>query len=239
MTIRTAIVEDVPLARDRLRRMLEVHPDVRFVGEAGDMKTGRDLLRSIEPDLVFLDVTLPDGEGPDLIRAIPAERRPLIVFLTARADHAVPAFELEAVDYLLKPVGEAELARAMTRVRRRLAPEDGQASETHVAVQEGRSTKLIPVEAIDYVEVAGHYLCLHAGGEVHLLREPAAAFAERMAPAGFVRCHRSVLVRLGAVEALVERRNRDADLRLRGGAVVPVSRTFRPELEARLGLASR
>ena len=236
MTVRAAIVEDVPLARERLRRMLEAHPGIRLVGEAGDMTTGAALLKSAAPDLVFLDVTLPDGEGPDLIRALAPDARPLIVFLTARADHAVPAFELEAVDYLLKPVGEAELARAVGRALRRLSPE-GAIVETHVAIRNGRRTDLIPVAAIDHVEVAGHYLCLHAGGEVHLLREPAATFAERFARAGFVRCHRSALVRLGAIQRLEERRNGDADLILESGARVPLSRTFRPALEARLGLA--
>ena len=234
--IRAAIIEDVPLARERLRRMLAAHADVQFVGEAGDMQAGAVLLRSIAPDLIFLDVTLPDGEGPDLLRPIPAEQRPLIIFLTARADHAVPAFELEAVDYLLKPVGEDELARAIGRARRHLSPDHAGAVETHVAVRNGRRTDLIPVEAIDYVEVAGHYLCLHAGGEVHLLREPIVAFAERLGPAGFVRCHRSVLVRLGAVAGFEERRNGDADLRLVSGATVPLSRTYRPEIEAGLRL---
>ncbi len=234
--IRTAIIEDVPLARERLRRMLAAHADVQFVGEAGDMPAGAVLLRSIAPGLVFLDVTLPDGEGPDLLRPIPAEQRPLIVFLTARADHAVPAFELEAVDYLLKPVGEDELARALGRVRRRLSPDDAESLETHVAVRNGRRTDLIPVEAIDYVEVAGHYLCLHVGRDVHLLREPIVAFAERLAPAGFVRCHRSMLVRLGAVAGFEERRNGDADLRLASGATIPLSRTSRPEIEAGLRL---
>jgi two-component system LytT family response regulator len=232
--IRAAIIEDVPLARERLRRMLAAHDDIRFVGEAGDMSAGEVLLRSIAPDLVFLDVTLPDGEGPDLIRALPAEGRPLIVFLTARADHAVPAFELEAVDYLLKPVGEDELGRALDRVRRRLSPDVAAEVETHVTVRNGRRTDLLPVESIDFVEVAGHYLCLNAGDQVHLLREPIASLAERLAPAGFVRCHRSILVRVGAVRSIEERRNGDADLILAGGRTIPVSRTYRTELEAQI-----
>ena len=232
--IRTGLIEDVTLARERLRRMLEAHADVRLVGEAGDMRTGADLISSAEPDLLFLDVSLPDGEGPDLVRALPAERRPLVIFLTARADHALPAFELEAIDYLLKPVGESELARALDRARRRLVPAEAEDARSHVAVRNGRRTDLIPVEAIEHVEAAGHYLCLHAGGEVHLLREPLATFAERFAVAGFVRVHRSALVRAGAVTAIVERRNGDADLRLAGGATVPLSRTYRAALEAAL-----
>lgn len=240
MIVRTAIIEDVPLARERLRRMLDAHADLRFVGEAGDMSAGAVLLKSAEPDLVFLDVTLPDGEGPDLLRPLAPEARPLIIFLTARADHALPAFELEAIDYLLKPVGEAELARALDRVRGRLLPDpDGHAAETHIRVRNGRRVDLVPVESIDYVDVAGHYLCLHVGRDVHLLREPIAALAERLAPAGFVRCHRSALVRLGAIAALTERRNGDADLRLASGETVPLSRTHRADIETRLDLARR
>jgi len=232
--IRAAIVEDVVLARERLRLLLEPHADVRVVGEADNMRVGAAMLKSAEPDLVFLDVTLPDGEGPDLVRPIPTDTRPLIIFLTARADHALPAFELEAVDYLLKPVGRSELARALDRVRQRLSPGPDAPAETHIAVRNGRRTDLVPLTAIDYVDVAGHYLCLHVGREIHLIREPIAALANRLSDAGFVRCHRSALVRLDVIEALTDRRNGDADLFLAGGATVPLSRTYRAEIEARL-----
>ena len=231
--IRAAIIEDVPLARDRLRRMLQAHDDVRLVGEAGDAAGGAALLRSAEPDLLFLDVTLPDGEGPELVSALPAEARPLIIFLTARADHAVPAFELEAIDYLLKPAGEAELARALGRVRRRLGAAQAK-PETHVAVRSGSRLDMVPIDEIDHVEVAGHYLCLHAQGEVYLLREPLAAFAERMLRSGLVRVHRSTLIRVLSVRALVERRNGDAEVELASGARVRVSRTYRAELDSLL-----
>jgi two-component system, LytTR family, response regulator len=237
--IRAAMIEDVALARDRLRHMLQVHGDLRLVGEAGDMKRGAALIRSAEPDLLFLDVTLPDGEGPDLIRGLPREQRPLVIFLTARADHALPAFEVEAIDYLLKPVGEEALARALDRARRRLAAgAEAHAPSRHIAVRDGSRTDLVPIDAIDLVEAAGHYLCIHADGRVHLLREALAVLADRLGPAGFVRVHRSVLVRAGAVETITERRNGDADLRLRSGATVPLSRTHRPALERALGRKS-
>ncbi|SMF71109.1 LytR/AlgR family response regulator transcription factor [Allosphingosinicella indica] len=239
--IRAAIVEDVPLARDRLRRMLAAHRDIRIVGAAPSLAAARDMLRSAEPDLVFLDVQLPDGEGPELLYPMPPAARPLIIFLTARADYALPAFDLEAVDYLLKPAGETELARALDRVRARIRPDapEPDPAETHIAVRDGRRTDLVPLAEIDYVDVAGHYLCLHAGRDVHLIREPIAALADRLAPAGFLRCHRSALVRTGAIVALVDRRNGDADLTLASGAVVPLSRTYRPALEAALAAAKR
>ena len=231
--IRAVVIEDVPLARERLRRLLQAHPDVALVGEAGTARAGAELLAADRPDLLFLDVTLPDGEGPQVLRALPPERRPLTVFLTARADHAEPAFELEAIDYLLKPVGDEALARALDRARRRLG---GQAGEppAQIAVRSGRRTDFVRLDAVDYVESAGHYLCLHVGREVHLVREPISAFAERFGPAGFVRCHRTALVNIEAVEAVVAARNGDGEVRLRGGAVVPLSRTYREALAARM-----
>lgn len=242
MTIRTAVIEDVPLARERLRRMLAPHADIELVGEAGDIRAGAALLTDRAPQLVFLDVTLPDGEGPDLLRPLPAARRPLVVFLTARADHALPAFELEAVDYLLKPVGDESLARALDRVRRRLAPPapaEAPLADTHVAVRNGRRTDLVRVDSIDYVDVAGHYLCLHVGRAIHLLREPLSTFSERLERAGFARCHRSALVRLAAVEVIVDRKNGDGEIRLADGGRVPVSRTYRAALDARLARLGR
>lgn len=236
MTIRTAIVEDVPLARERLRRMLEAHGDVVLAGEAGNMQTGAEMLAEVSPQLLFLDVTLPDGEGPALVRDIPLCKRPLIIFLTARADHALPAFELEAIDYLLKPVGEGALARALDRVRSRMAstPAGPVAPVASIAVRDGRRTDFVPVEAIEYIDVAGHYLCLHVGREIHLLREPLQALADRLAGAGFVRCHRSALVRISAIRAVTDRRNGDGEILLMSGATVPLSRTYRDALEARL-----
>jgi len=235
VTIRVAIVEDVALARERLRRMLEAHADIALVGESGDMLAAADMLERARPHLVFLDVTLPDGEGPALIRPIPARERPCIIFLTARADHALSAFELEAIDYLLKPVGEEALARALERVRRRLAvPQEKLGGPVGpIAVRNGRRTDYVPVDTIDYVDVAGHYLCLHVGREVLLLREPLAELAERLVPAGFVRCHRSAIVRLNAVDAVVDRRNGDGEILLKSGGRVPLSRTWRAAFQAR------
>ena len=223
--------------------MLEAHDDVRFVGEAGDMRTGAALLKAVEPQLLFLDVTLPDGEGPALLRALEPEDRPLIIFLTARADHAVPAFELEAIDYLLKPVGQVELGRALDRARSRLTPPtsgNGSAPEdTHIPVRNGRRTDLIPIETIDYVDVAGHYLCLHVGRDIHLLRESLSLLADKLESAGFMRCHRSAIVRLAAIDAIVDRRNGDGAIQLRGGATVPLSRTYREALDVRLAVFKR
>lgn len=240
MTIRTALIEDVPLARERLQRMLAPYPDIVLVGEAGDMQAGADLIARAAPQLVFLDVTLPDGDGPSLLRRLPEQARPLIIFLTARADHAVPAFELQAVDYLLKPVGDDSLARALNRVRERLRSRAGERkAETHIAIRNGRQTDLVPVDSIDYVEVAGHYLCLRVGRETHLLREPLAAFAERIEAAGFARCHRSALVRIAAIAAIVDRKNGDGEIRLACGATVPLSRTYREAVSAQLALRAR
>ncbi len=229
--IRTLIVEDVPLARSRLVRMLSVHADVELVGEAPDLAQTTDLLIAEHPDLVFLDVTLPDGHSPDLLRDMKPSDRPWVVFLTARADHARCAFDVEALDYLLKPVSDSDLNRALDRVRSRMAEPRGEGPSERIPVKTGRRTELVALEVIDYVEAAGHYLCLHQDGQVHVLRGSLSAFAERYASQGLVRVHRSALVRPNAVVSLEERRSGDANLRLRSGKTVRMSRSYRRSLE--------
>jgi two-component system, LytTR family, response regulator len=238
--IRAVLVEDVPLARDALRRLLGTHGDVELVGEAASVAEGARLVRRLSPDLLFLDVELPDGTGLDIARGLGAPR-PVIVFLTAHPGHALPAFEVEAIDYLLKPGTPEDVARALDRVRRRLgrtpAPALSPRAE-HLEIRDGGRTLYVALDQIDRIDAAGHYLCIHVGHDVHLLRASMVELAERLGPA-FARVHRSVLVRVDRVIELVDRRNGDGDLRLAGGATVPLSRTYRAELERKLALRRR
>ena len=227
--IRALIVDDLGLARDRVRRLLGPHADVAVVGEAADAAAATALVLETRPDLLMLDIAMPGMSGLDLARSFTNGARPLVVFLTAHAEHAVPSYDVGAVDYLLKPVDGGRLALALDRVRAALSrrsDRDGDGGVPPVSAPDGARTTYVAVVDIDYVEVAGHYLCLHVGRETHLLREPLVAFAERLAPAGFVRVHRSVLVRPCDVVEVTRRRNGDADLTLRCGAVVPMSRAY-------------
>lgn len=234
--IRTLVVEDAPLARDALVRLLGAHPDIELVGTAASAAEGLARAAELEPALLFLDIQLPDLDGIALARRLPCPR-PAIVYLTAFAEHALPAFEVEALDYLLKPASAAGLARALERVRRALGrPTVPVAAPDHLEIRDGGRTSFVPLAAIDHVDAAGHYLCIHVGSEVHLLRLPMAELVERLG-AAFVRTHRSALVRIDRIAAIRDRRNGDGDVELIGGGRVPLSRNHRAEVAARLAAA--
>ena len=237
--IRTVIVEDAGLAREALIRLLGPHEDVEIVGQAASGSEGIELIRSAAPDVAILDIHLPDFDGLELARRLPRPR-PLLVFLTAFPQHALPAFEAEPLDYLLKPASAEGLARALDRVRRALGrpAQPPPVLPDHLEVRDGGRTSFVPLTAIDHVDAAGHYLCIHTAAGVHLLRMPMAELAERLGPA-FARVHRSALIRLDRVAEIVDRRNGDGDVRLVTGAVVPLSRNYRAELEERLAAARR
>lgn len=238
--IRTLIVEDAALAGKALVRLLGAHPDVEVVGQAASGAEGVVRAEALRPDLVFLDVQLPDFDGLEVARRLP-QPRPAIVFLTAHAQHALPAFEVEALDYLLKPADPEGLARAMDRVRRSLGrPVQARPADVpdHLEIRDGGRVVFVPLGAIDHVDAAGHYLCIHVGRDVHLLRLPMAELVDRLGP-DFVRIHRSALVQVNRVAEVIDRRNGDGDVKLVTGAVLPLSRTYRAALEARLALARR
>ncbi len=237
--IRTLVVEDAPLARAALLRLLAAHPDVELVGEAASATDGLELAETLTPALIFLDIQLPDFDGIELARRLPAPR-PALVFLTAFPQHALPAFEVEALDYLLKPASADGLARALDRVRRALAPppQAAAAGLAHLEIRDNGRTRFVPLTAIDHVDAAGHYLCVHVGHDVHLLRTPIAELAQRLG-AAFVRTHRSALVRVDRIAAIVDRRNGDGDVELTSGGRVPLSRSYRVEVERRLAAARK
>lgn len=245
--LRTLIVEDVALARGALLRLLGAHPDVQVSAIAASLGEARALVAQGVFDLALLDVRLPDGSGVDLAREWPGERPP-IVFITASPEHAVDAFALHAEDYLLKPITAQGLERALTRVRKRRRAGAGEgegdgeaegegegreAAARPIAIRDGGRTVWLDPQLIDYVDAAGHYLCLHAGREVHLLRRSMSELLDQLGP-GFLRIHRSAAVRVEAVRSLAERRNGDADIQLVGGATLRVSRSFRDAFDARM-----
>lgn len=236
--IRTLIVEDAPLARAALIRLLKPHGDIAIVAEAATVAEALAATAAHQPNLLLLDVELPDGTGLDVAQAL-KEPKPAIVFLTAYPEHALPAFAVEALDYLLKPAGPEDVARALDRVRRALERQSRPPAATeHLEIRDGTRKTFVPLTNIEWIDAAGHYLCVHAQGQVHLLRTPITELADRLG-ADFVRVHRSALVRLDRVVGIVDRRNGDGDVRLSSGAVVPLSRTFRADLERKLTTARR
>ncbi len=224
-------VEDNALARAALLRLLKAYAGIGEIIDAASLREAREYAAARPFDVVFLDVCLPDGTGTEFgseLAARPAP--PALIYLTADPGAAVEAFRQGAFDYLLKPVAAPELARALGRVRqaRHGAP------PAPIEIRDGASTRFIAPELIAAIESAGHYQCLHAGGEVHLVRQPIAVLLARLGP-GFVRVHRSVVVRASQVAALETRRNGDGEIELAGGKRVRFSRSYRSDLEAALG----
>lgn len=226
----TLVVEDVPLASHKLVTLLQAHPDLRVDAVVASVAQADALLRARRFDLLLLDIGLPDGSGLAL-----AAQRPALaahtIFITAHPQHALRSYALGAADYLLKPVDPDRLMLALQRVRRLIEPVAPHTTVSALAIRQGACTHYLDPARIDYIDMAGHYACVHVGDQVHLLRDGIAQLAEQLAPAGLLRVHRSVLVNPSRVQALQERRNGDALLQLSGGARVPLSRTYRAALE--------
>ena len=240
MNLRVLIADDEPLARGGVRARLAGHADITLLGECTDGPSALASLQADRPDLLFLDVQMPGLSGLDVLEALPPERRPLTVLLTAYEQFALRAFELRALDYLLKPIDEERFADALDRARQALAWQRGepQARAAHHAtrfqVRLGHRVRLVQADEIDWIEAQGDYAGLHAAGQVHLLRESLQRLAGRLDPMQFARIHRSAIVRLDRVAEMQALSNRDHLLRLRGGTVLRASRTYVDALRAAL-----
>lgn len=237
--VRVLIVDDVELARERVRLYLRGETDMQIVGEATNGAEAVDEISCLAPDLVFLDVQLPDFDGFETVRRLPPRLRPVIIYISAHDEKAIEAFEVHALDYLLKPFGRERFQRALNRARAQLGLAGAPRLPGHLerlAVKERGRTEIVPVGDIDYVDVAGHYLCVHTGRRVHLLRGTLNELEPQLDPAQFARIHRSALVRLERIRSLAPRRNGDCDVLLADGTKLPLSRTYLESVRRRLGL---
>ena len=258
MPLRTMVVDDESLARQRLKRLLAQDPRVHVVGEAADVPTARSLLPTLKPSLLLLDVSMLGEDGFGLLHDLPTELRPFVVFVTAHADAAVRAFEARATDFLVKPVRVERLAESIGRaveavaartpsqavyeneVRAELArlvrdlagagPVAPSAELAHFAVTVGRRTRFVKLEQIDCFEADGNYVRLHTGREQHLVRMTMQKLEQRLDARRFVRIHRSYLVPLDRVRELVQLASGEYELRLTTEATLPVMRTYRDRL---------
>lgn len=235
--MRVLVVDDEPLARGGVRARLAAHPDVQLVGEAEDGEDALARIRSVRPDLVFMDVQMPGLDGLAALRRLPPAERPLSILLTAYDQFALGAFEIQALDYLLKPVDDERFREALDRARAALRLRaTGEAVRPAYArrftVRTGQRIAVIDADEIDWIEASDDYAGLHVGPRVHLLREPLHQLAGRLDPAHFVRIHRSAIVRLDRIAELEPLVNRDCLIRLRDGTPLRVSRTYIDQLNA-------
>jgi two-component system LytT family response regulator len=252
MDIRTLIVEDEPLMRERLRGLLAEEPDVVIAGECANGPEAVAALDADRPDLVFLDVQMPGLNGFEVIEAVGVERMPATVFVTAYDRYALRAFEVHALDYLLKPFNRERFRQALERARGRLR--QARPAEVHellralladvqtaargprrLVVKSDSRIVLVKPEEVDWVEAAGNYVRLHVGKDEHLLRATMEGVEAQLPPRQFVRIHRSTIVNIERIRSLEPGFHGDYVAQLHDGTELPLSRTYRPKLEELLG----
>ena len=254
--LRVPVVDDEPLARQRVLDLLDRAAEVEVVGTAGTGRKAVALIEEHRPDLVFLDVQMPGLSGLDVVREVEPHQMPAVVFVTAYDQHALAAFDVAAVDYLLKPYDDDRFAQALARardavrlrevdaLRQRLAtllggealPAPAPEYLERIAVEMRGQTRLVPVEAVDYVSSDGPYAEIHVGDDVFVVRERMQTLEERLDPKDFFRIHRSTIVRLDRVEALLTAAGGDYSVRLTDGTRLRLSRSRRDAFTQRLGI---
>jgi two-component system LytT family response regulator len=248
MKIRALIVDDEPPARELIARLLREEPDVEVVGECANGRKAVAAIERLSPDLVFLDVRMPGLDGFGVLAELPVERWPLIVFVTAYDKHAVRAFEVHALDYLLKPFEYERLRETVRRARTKMSEQDGPAQQKRllalleqlqsraqawdrVVVREAGRVAFLKPDEIDWIEAEGNYVCLHAGAKSYLLRETMNAAEARLAEKKFLRVGRSVLVNLERIKEWQPLFHGDSVLILKDGTRLTVSRVYRENLD--------
>lgn len=261
--IRVLVVDDEPLARMRLEDLLKHENGAVLVGTAENGRAAIDAIRALQPDLVFLDVQMPGLTGFDVVREVGVEAMPATIFVTAFNQFALQAFEVAAVDYLVKPFDDERFEQSFGRVRKlialkglgrlredmlRLLQHEGAAVPSEaaraaptflerIAVEMRGKVRVVPVEQVDYITASGPYAELHVGGKTMLIRESLQSLDEKLDPGKFFRVHRSAIVRLALVEALHKGGGGDYEVQLKGGTMLRVSRSRREALERWLGVS--
>jgi two-component system LytT family response regulator len=246
--IRALVADDEPLARRGVRQLLSRHPDIIVVGESRNGPETLKALEALTPDLLFLDIQMPEMDGFEILRAHGPARMPAIIFVTAHDHFAVQAFDAQALDYLVKPLNIERFDAALNRVRQRIQMIEDSARAAQLAAllaaerahreRSGIERIMIPTSAgeliiavaeIDWIGADDYYSCLHVGSKDHIIRESLNSLEARLNPNEFVRVHRSAIVQLARIREL-----RGEELILHTGQRIPVSRRKRPALEHQL-----
>jgi two-component system LytT family response regulator len=243
--LKVVVVDDEPIAREGLRALLAADRDVEVVAECGDGASAVETIRRTRPDIVFLDVQMPDVDGFDVLRALAGEPLPAVVFVTAYDKYALRAFDVHAVDYLLKPFHDERFAEALARAKARRGEDmtgriarlldERKPKVMRVLVKTSGRVLFLRADEIDWIEAADYYVKLHVAGKVHMLRESMAALEARLDPELFFRVHRSAIVNLERVRELQPYSRREHVLVLRDGTRLRLTRSRRERLAALLG----
>ncbi len=250
MTIRTVIVDDEPLARERIGALLAGESDFTVEGEAGDGPEAVRVIEGLRPDLVFLDVQMPGCNGFDVIAALDPDRAPFVVFVTAYDEYALRAFDVHALDYLLKPFDRERFGKTIHRARDHFRAGGGFSSRLvslmesvrdaprrvdRLVVKDGGRVFFLRTSDIDRIQAAGNYVSVHMGAKNHLIRDTMGKMEERLDPATFIRIHRSTIVHIDRIRELQPDFNGDYAVLLEDGTRLSLGRSYRDRVQARLG----
>ena len=236
--IRALVVDDEPLARSNVAILLRDDPEVGVVDECESGAKAVDVIRSKKPELVFLDVQMPECDGFDVLELLGSDTPPAIIFVTAYDQYALRAFEAGALDYLLKPFDNARFDRAMARAKERIWTGNRLPKKIERFVLKNAGQVLfLKVSEIDWIEAADYYACLHVGTKSHLLRRSLAELELELDPQEFCRIHRSTIVNLERVRGIEVEAGGDPEVLLQNGTRLRMSRRYRKQVQSRLGAA--
>ena len=235
--IRVLVVDDESLARRNLTVLLRGDPDIRSIAECASGLEALEEIRKSKPELVFLDVQMPECGGFDVLEMLGSDLPPTIIFVTAYDEYALRAFEAGALDYLLKPFDDARFGRALKRAKEKLAhylPAQPRAAGRIVVRSQGQ-VLFVNVADIDWIEAAGYYACLHVGSETHILRRSLLELEEDLGDEKFIRIHRSIVVNLERIRSLELQSGGEYEVVLKSRARLRLSRRYRKRLQERMG----
>src|SRR4051812_36380354 len=262
--LRVLIADDEPLGRERIESLLALHDEIEVVASVDDGAKAVEAIRRLRPDVAFLDFQMPGRTGFDVVREVGPNEMPVTIFVTAYDQHALGAFELHALDYLVKPFDDERFEEALRRARRAVELEEGDRLRgqllaalqgggpvpaapaplpppatdylQRIPVESKGKVRVVPVAEIDYIVAAGVYAELHVGDRRYVVRESMQTLEERLDPKVFMRIHRSAIVRIALVDVFLRGEGGDYEVQLKNGTRLRVSRARREALEQRLGL---
>lgn len=238
--IRALVVDDEKLARSSLTLLLRRDPDIQSIQECSSGAEAVNAIRSTQPDVVFLDVQMPECGGFDVLERLAGVELPVIVFVTAYDEYALQAFDAGALDYLLKPFDDTRFQLALERAKEQLGRRnDAGPRLQRLAVKESGTVYYVPIADIDWIEAADYYACLHVGSKSHLLRRSIADLVRELDAELFCRIHRSVIVNLRCVMGLEVDGTGEYEVVLHGGQKLRLSRRFRKDFMARMNTSPR
>ena len=238
--MRVLIVDDEPIARRGLRRLLDEEPDVEVVGEAGSGPAAIDAIEKLHPDLVLLDIQMPEMDGLEVVAAIGADKMPPVIFVTAYDRYALHAFDLNAADYVLKPVDPERLGRALARARQRKPQDDLEqrlarildaARPRRLVVRSAGKIQFVDLADIDWIAAEDNYVRIYAAGKTYLMRETVTGIESRLDAGAFVRIRRSTIVRIERIKEVRPLLNGTFEILLADGTRVVSARRFREAIE--------